>query len=153
MLGTFLIWRAFPIPEDIFKQELKTANFTPIFLLAAGVLTLSSAAGQFLRKSLWPLRSATIVMLVLSIWSAGIAYTLRKLPTVTDCIIHAVCFTIFLIFAIAIPLIAGDTRTAEQIHRDRRELRINLFELGLIDEEELRKMCEQKNCAKKSECL
>ena len=139
-LGVFLIWKAFPFPQDFLKQELKTADFTSIFLTVSGILTLITAVGLYLRRSVGHCRYVAGIMLILSIWSSIVAYTLKKRPSYMDCLIGGVCFLVFLLFTILMPAIAGDTRTAEEVCNDRKELKIALFELGHITEDELREL-------------
>ncbi len=137
VLGIFLIWRAFPIPQGLFDQKIKKADYTSVFLLAGGLLSLISAVGLFLGKKVRPVRYAAAIMLALCVWSAFLAYTLRKRPTYTDSLIHAACLVTFALAALVAPEIAGDIRTAEQVHNDNKELRIGLYELGYLQEEDL----------------
>ncbi len=137
VLGIFLIWRAFPIPQGLFDQKIRKADYTSVFLLAGGLLSLISAVGLFLRKKVRPVRYAAAIMLALCVWSAFLAYTLRKRPTYTDSLIHAACLVTFALAALVAPEIAGDIRTAEQVHNDSKELRIGLYELGYLQEEDL----------------
>ena len=140
LMGISLIWRAFPIPQGIFEQKLKTADFTPIFLIIGGILVLASALGLFLGKTVKAARGAAVIALILSVWSALVAFSLNKRPTYMDGAINAVCLVAFLLTAFIIPAIAGDVRTAEQVSRDKKELKISLYELGYIKEEELREI-------------
>lgn len=138
LLGIGLVYRAFPIPAGFFKQELQTADFTEAFLVVGGLLALISAVGLFFGKRIRVYRYIAVIIMILSIWSAGVGYTLNKRPNFTDCMINAGFLAVFLFTAFVIPAIAGDIRTAAQVSRDKKELKICLYELGYIKEEELR---------------
>ena len=135
--GVFLLWHAFPIRENLFSQPIKTADFTSIFLLAGGILTLISAAGLFKNKSFFSVRFAAAIMMLLSVWSSAIAETFKNRQDYTLSVAYAVCLAVFIVAAFAVPAIAGDIRNARQVEHDRKELRINLYELGYINEAEL----------------
>ena len=122
-LGVSMIVRAFPFPKDLLNQGLKTADFTSIFLIIGGVLALITAAGLYSRKPIRHYRYVAAIMIVLSIWSSYVAYTLNKRPSYIDSIISAVSLVVFIFFAFTVPAIAGDTRTAEQLCNDRKELK------------------------------
>ena len=138
MLGIFVTWRAFPFPKNLFQQELITADFTSIFLVVSGILVIITAERLFHRKSFSSFKYAAAIMLGMSIWSAVVAYTLEKRTTYMDGVINVVCLVVFLLTAYVIPAIAGDIRTAEQVSHDKKELKIGMYELGYIKEDELR---------------
>ena len=138
LLGIYLINKAFPIPQGLFDQKVKKADYTSIFLLAGGLLMLVSAGGLMLKKKVWPVRYSAAIVLALGIWSSYLAYTLRKRPSTEDCLIQAACLGVFVLAAFVIPAIAGDVRTAEQVWREKKELKLSLFELGHIGEDELK---------------
>ncbi len=140
LIGIFMLLRAFPIPEGFFSQKLKTADYTEAFLIIGGVLALISAAGLFVGKRIRTYRYVAVIIMILSVWSAGVGYTLHKRTTYMDCLTNAGCLAVFLLTAFVVPAIAGDIRTAEQVSRDKKELKIGLYELGYIKEEELREL-------------
>ena len=137
-VGVFLIFCAFPIRHDIFTQELITADYTSIFLLGAGILAITSGIGLFRNKPFMYVRMAAAAMIAISIWSAGLAYSILKRPSYMDSVTCAVCLGVFIISAFLLPAIAGDIRTAAQVSHDLKETRIELFEMGYLREHELR---------------
>ena len=140
IVGISLLWRAFPFPDGMFKQKLKTADFTSIFLIIGGILVLISTAEMFFRKAFKVFRYAAAITVMLSTWSALIAFSIKKRPTYMDGLINGICLVVILLTTFVIPWIAGDIRTAEKVSRDKKELKISLYELGYIKEEELREI-------------
>ena len=137
LLGVFLVWKAFPFPSYFFKQSVKTADYTSLFLLAGGILALVSAYGLFKHESFWNIRFVAAVMMALSIWSEVIAFTFEKRASYDNAIAYAVCMAVFIVAAFILPAIAGDVRTARQVWHDKKELKIKLFEMGYIREIDL----------------
>ena len=140
IVGISLLRRAFPFPDGMFKQKLKTADFTSIFLIIGGILVLISTAEMFFRKAFKVFRYAAAITVMLSTWSALIAFSIKKRPTYMDGLINGICLVVILLTTFVIPWIAGDIRTAEKVSRDKKELKISLYELGYIKEEELREI-------------
>ncbi len=137
IVGISLLWRAFPFPDGMFRQKLKTADFTSIFLTIGGILVLISTAEMFFRKAFKVFRYAAAITVMLSAWSALIAFSIKKRPTYMDGLINGICLVVILLTTFVKPRIAGDIRTAEKVSRDKKELKISLYELGYIKEDEL----------------
>lgn len=136
-IGLFMIWDAFPIPKDFFTQDIKTADFTSAFLISGGILALISAVGLFRNIPFFSVRFSAAALMLLSVWSSFIAYTFEKRPNSSESVAYLVCLIIFIVVAFVIPAVAQDIRTAEELARNRKELKITLFEIGLIEEKEL----------------
>ena len=137
-LGIFLLWRAYGFYQITLNTSRKMQDFRPLFPLAGSVLVMLVALFLFLHKKSKMLHLITMLVLLFGAWGTSIAGEVNSRLVIKDVLISFACAVLYALIIHGPFKKALDWKSPEREFGDYKTLQLELFELGLIDEDVLR---------------
>ncbi len=137
-LGIFLLWRAYGLYQITMNAPRKMQDYRPLFPLAGSVLVMLTALFHFLHKKSKMLHLITMLVLLFGAWGTSIAGSVNSYLVIKDVLISFACAVLYALIIYGPFKKALDWKSPEREFGDYKTLQLELFELGLIDEDVLR---------------